>query len=45
VAMVDINFLTLDSIGYINQNFNLCGPSNAAVFKTTSTHGFLPYKL
>jgi hypothetical protein len=33
-------FLTLDSIGYINQNFNLCGPSNSAVFKTTSTHGF-----
>ncbi|MFN8117870.1 MAG: gliding motility-associated C-terminal domain-containing protein [Bacteroidia bacterium] len=33
-------FLTLDSIGYINQNFNLCGPSNSAIFKTTSTHGF-----
>jgi gliding motility-associated-like protein len=33
-------FLTLDSIGYINQNFNLCGPTNSAIFKTTSTHGF-----
>lgn len=32
-------FLTLDSIGYINQNFALCGANNA-IFKTTSTHGF-----
>ena len=32
-------FLTLDSIGYINQNFTLCG-ANTSIFKTTSTHGF-----
>ena len=32
-------FLTLDSIGYINQNLTLCG-ANPAIFKTTSTHGF-----
>ncbi len=32
-------FLTLDSIGYINQNFTLCS-ANTAIFKTTSTHGF-----
>ncbi len=35
-------FLTLDSIGYINQNITLCG-NNASFFKTTSTHG-LSYK-
>ncbi len=33
-------FLTLDSIGYINQNLTLCGPNNSAIYKTTSTHGF-----
>jgi len=32
-------FLTLDSIGYISQNLNLCA-NNASLFKTTSTHGF-----
>ncbi|MBC7694550.1 MAG: gliding motility-associated C-terminal domain-containing protein [Burkholderiales bacterium] len=32
-------FLTLDSIGFINQNLSSCG-SSSGLFKTTSTHGF-----
>ncbi|MDF2453015.1 MAG: hypothetical protein K0S26_2519, partial [Bacteroidota bacterium] len=35
-------FLTLDSIGYINQNLTACS-GNSGLYKTTSTHG-LSYK-
>jgi hypothetical protein len=33
-------FLTHDTIGYINQNFNACSTPNAAIYKATNTYSF-----
>jgi gliding motility-associated-like protein len=33
-------FLTHDTIGYINQNFNACSNPNAAIYKATNTYSF-----
>jgi len=36
-------FLTLDTIGYVNQNFSLCPSGSSSLFKTNSTYN-LGYK-
>ncbi len=33
-------FLTLDTIGYVNQNFSLCPSGSSSLFKTNSTYNF-----